>query len=83
MTYYEAAVEVLRTARRPLTAVEITDYALKNGLITSVGKTPHATMRALLYVRVRDDPDLVKLADQGNRRAKRGSVRWTLRQIGH
>ena len=80
MTYYEAALEVLRSVQRPLTTWEITDEAIQRGLITPVGKTPHATMAAKLYSRVRHDPILVKLEDRGSERAKRGSVRWTLRQ---
>lgn len=80
MTFYEAAIEVLRTAKHPLTAREITRQARQRGLVTSNGKTPEATMLAVLYVRLRSDPDLVKLEDRGPTRAKRGSVRWALRQ---
>jgi HB1, ASXL, restriction endonuclease HTH domain len=79
MTYYEAALRVLRSVQRPLTSREITDQALKRGLIAPVGKTPHATMTAELYSQVGNDPELVKLQEPGNKRAKRGSVRWTLR----
>lgn len=79
MTYYEAAIEVLRAAGRPLTAREITEEALKRRLITPSGKTPQSTMNALLYVRVRNDPNLLKLEERGDTRAKRGSVRWMLR----
>jgi hypothetical protein len=80
MTYYEAALEVLRSVRRPLTTREITDQAIQRGLITPSGKTPNNTMAAELYLRVRNDPQLVKIEDPGNGRAKNGSVRWTLRQ---
>jgi len=84
MTYYEAALQVLRSARRPLTTQEITDLAMERKLIIPRGKTPHATMSAVLYQRVRDDPELVKLGVEGNERAKRGSVRWALRpREGH
>lgn len=81
MTYYEAALKVLRAARHPLTAREITDRAIKKRLITPKGKTPYATMRAVLYVQVRNDPELVKLHDPGDQRAKPDSVRWTLRDV--
>lgn len=80
MTFYEAAIEILRAADRPLTAREITDQALEKGLITSNGRTPEASMCAVLYVRLRNDSGLVKLEDRGALRAKRGSVRWTLRR---
>jgi hypothetical protein len=80
MTYYEAALQVLRSVQRPLTTREITDQAIERGLITPIGKTPHSTMSAELYLRVRNDPELVKLEDPGRARAKHGSVRWTLRR---
>jgi hypothetical protein len=79
MTYYEAALQVLRSARKPLTAQEITDLAMDRGLIKPRGRTPRATMMSMLYVRVRNDPELVKIEMPGNIRAKRGSVRWALR----
>ena len=76
MTYYEAALRVLKFVGHPLTAREITDQAIEAGLIAPAGKTPYATMRAALYVRVRSDLELLKMEDPGNGRAKRGSVRW-------
>jgi hypothetical protein len=79
MTYYEAALQVLRSARHPLTTREITDSAIERGLITPTGKTPYNTMAAELYLRLRDDPGLVKIEEPGPQRAKQGSVRWTLR----
>ncbi len=47
-TYYEAAIQVLRSAQHPLTAREITARAIETGLITTTGKTPNATMSAAL-----------------------------------
>jgi hypothetical protein len=80
MTYYEAALQVLKSAQQPLTMREITDQALERGLIKPNGKTPQATMAAVLYKRVRNDPELVKVEDLGRKKhSKRGSVRWTLR----
>jgi len=79
MTYYEAALQVLRSAGHPMSTREITDQAIDRGLISPRGKTPHATMAARLYLRCRSDSELVKLDAPGNGRAKRGSVRWTLR----
>jgi hypothetical protein len=80
MTYYEAALEVLRSVRRPLTAGEITDRAIERGLIAPAGKTPEATMSAELYRGVRKDPELVKIDEpRSDGRARHGSVRWTLR----
>lgn len=81
MTYYEAALQVLRSEPHPLSAREITYQAMARGLITPTGKTPHATMRAVLYQRVHSDPELIKIEVAGNSRAKPGSVRWALRYI--
>jgi hypothetical protein len=36
-------------------------------------------MTSTLYLRVRNDPELVKLETPGNGRAMHHSVRWTLR----
>lgn len=80
ISYYEAALQVLRFSQRPLTTREITDIAIKSGLLTPRGKTPDATMSAVLYGRAKGHVEFTKLADPGNGRAKRGSVRWTLRE---
>lgn len=77
-TYYEAAIQVLRSAQHPLTVREITARAIESGLITPAGKTPDATMSAVLYVHIHKDDTLTKIGEPGNGRAKRGSVRWTL-----
>ena len=79
MTYYEAALAVLRSARRPLTTNEITDLALERKLIVPRGKTPLNTMAAALYKRADGNSELVKTSAPGGRRARRGSVRWTVR----
>jgi hypothetical protein len=79
MTFYEAALQILKSVRRPLTTQEITELALERKLIVSRGKTPSNTMAAVLYDRLGTDPQLVKTAANGPTRAKRGTVRWTLR----
>lgn len=79
ITYYDAALRVLRSAGRPLSTQEITELALERRMILPAGKTPHATMSAALYTRVGEDSEIVKIDVPGNGRAKRGSVRWTLR----
>lgn len=80
MTYYDAALSVLRSARRPLSTQEITKLALEREMILPAGKTPNATMSAALYTRVAEDSEIVKIDIPGNGRAKRGSVRWSLRK---
>jgi hypothetical protein len=46
-----------------------------------VGKTPAASLTARLYLYVRDHPDglVVRVAEPGKARARRGSVRWAVR----
>jgi HB1, ASXL, restriction endonuclease HTH domain len=80
MTYREAALAILRTARRPMTTREITAAALKKGLITTQGMTPEATMSAALYRYVRDVKGALIRREftPGPTRAARESVRWAL-----
>lgn len=48
MSFKQAAIHVLREESRPLPYTEITDLAIKNGLIRTTGSTPHQTMSANL-----------------------------------
>jgi hypothetical protein len=85
MSYYDAALQVLRSVQRPLTISEITDQAIERGLLTPRGKTPYDTMRARLYTAAHNDPEseVVKLEEPerkpGSKRPRLGSVYWTLR----
>lgn len=81
MNYFEVALTVLKGAKRPMTAQEIIDKAVAEGLLRPKGKTPQATLSARLYVYVRDHPKPVieRHAEPGPTRARRGSVRWSLR----
>ena len=56
MTFLAAAEAILKSARRPLITREVTELALKRGLIAPTGKTPEATMSAVLDTAVRDNP---------------------------
>jgi hypothetical protein len=78
MTFLAAAEAVLKSARRPLTTREVTELALRHGLIAPIGKTPEATMSATLYTAVRDNPQGTIKRDYrpGPTRAARDSVRW-------
>lgn len=78
MTFYEAALAVLRSAGRPLSTAEITERALAAGLITTSGRTPEATMSAALYKAAASSTELKKLDEPGQTRARRGTVRWSL-----
>jgi len=53
VTFGEAAYQVLKQVGKPLSPSEITSIALKQGLISTNGKTPSATMGARLYVDVK------------------------------
>lgn len=79
MTFLDAAFQILKSTGRPLTVREITEHALKQGLIDTCGKTPAASMSAALYKALRTSDHLVKLEEPGPVRARRGSVRWTTR----
>jgi ribonuclease E len=48
MTFYEAAIHVLEREGKPLTSQAITDVAVKENLLSHVGKEPHATMQSRL-----------------------------------
>ena len=83
MSYVDIAIAVLDACRRPMTAREITEEAIRRGVLKPVGKTPELSMAARLYVYARDNPSgpLVRLYEPGRARAVRGSVRWTLRNL--
>ena len=53
MIFKEAAYHILREEKIPLSAKEIAKIALKDGLITSDGKTPDATMAAVIYTDIK------------------------------
>jgi hypothetical protein len=84
VTFYEAALQILKSSREPLTTREITERALENGLIVSRGKTPVATMGAELYGRLDTDASLsrskiaVRLAPSAEPCAGRSAKHETL-----
>jgi len=52
-SFVQAAIEVLKSAKSPLTPKEITDIALRNNLLKTSGKTPVATMGAQIYMDIK------------------------------
>jgi hypothetical protein len=82
MTYLEAARRVLAVSREPLTSNEIVRRAVEAGFLVPAAKAPEDSMTSRLYVFVKANPDgdLVKVAQPGNIRVRRESVRWALRQ---
>ena len=71
MTYREAAVAVLREARRPLTAAEIVERALAKGLIRDPRSHSRRILASALYTAPPDVP-IRRVFRQGPTRAARG-----------
>jgi hypothetical protein len=65
-----------------MTAEEIVAEALSRGLLTPSGKTPEASMTAVLYGHVRDaaEPQIQRHAEPGPKRARRNTVSWSLKK---
>ena len=53
MNFKKAAYNILKKEKKPLSAKEITQAALKEGLITSHGKTPNMTVSAVIYTNIK------------------------------
>ncbi|MDF2552388.1 MAG: hypothetical protein K0R77_1663 [Chryseobacterium sp.] len=59
MTFLELAERILKEENKPLTANEIWNMAIEKGYdkqLNSEGKTPWATLGALIYVNAKDNP---------------------------
>jgi HB1, ASXL, restriction endonuclease HTH domain len=76
-----AALSVLREHRQPMTLREIEIRIRQEGLVRPVGRTPDRTLSARLYEYWHSHPagNLVRHAEPGPTRAKRGSVYWIWR----
>lgn len=63
-----------------MTTHEITEEAIRSGLLQPAGKTPMASMTRSLYTKGRRTGQVIQLSEPTTRghRARRGSVRWTL-----
>jgi hypothetical protein len=75
LTFFEAAVEVLRQEERALSTRELTDLVLAKKLVRTRGRTPRATMSAALYSAPADSP-IHREYELVYQRARQGSVRW-------
>jgi DNA-directed RNA polymerase delta subunit len=53
LSFADAAFEILKKQGRPLSADEISSAALSEGLVSTSGKTPSATMSARLYMDIK------------------------------
>lgn len=57
MTFYEAALQILQREGKPLHANEITELAVKDNLLSHVGKQPEITMASRLAAMARRSQD--------------------------
>ena len=67
MKAYEAAIQILTEAEKPLHVNEISSRILKAGLWQSRGKTPEATVGAQIYTNIKNNGDnspFVKVSPQ-------------------
>ena len=55
MTFLDAAYKILKESEKPLHSKKITEIALKRKLLETAGKTPTATMNALLVLECRKE----------------------------
>jgi len=79
LTFKDAAYKVLKSENRPLPVENITDIALKQGLLRTAGKTPSATMGAQLYTDIKSRQDKSAFVQLGKNRF--GLREWELEVI--
>jgi len=79
MTYFEAALLVLRASRSPLSTNEILKRIQRQNLVPMTGQSPKATLSATLYRHLGKHPELrCERVTGTHQRAVRGTVRWSL-----
>jgi len=71
LSFKEAAIQILKVSKEPLSARQITEIAIEQGLIETSGKTPEASMGAQIYV------DISKYKNSKFRKV--GTGKFTLR----
>lgn len=81
MQFKDAAYEILKGAGKPLHYNEITNLALKRKILETSGKTPHATMGALLYTDTLDDDSRFQREGKGKFALKSSSLTDIEQQI--
>jgi len=84
MTYLDAALAVLQTAKQPLHYAEITRRALEQGLIVPTGLTPEATMGSRLYTDTQEEGSRFVRIGKGwfnLATAKRGGIEEQIEEI--
>ena len=81
MQFKDAAYEILKEAGRPLHYNEITDKALNRDWLETTGKTPHATMGALLYTDTLNDDSRFQREGKGKFFLRSTSITGIAQQI--
>lgn len=92
-SYKDIAYQILTNAGKPLHYRKITDIAIKEGLVKSVGKTPWATMNAQLSMDIayhdensmflREGPGMYKLNPKWEKERNRYGVEVTRRSYSN
>ncbi|MDY6893518.1 MAG: winged helix-turn-helix domain-containing protein, partial [Chloroflexota bacterium] len=80
MSFIDAGYEILKREGKSLTAEEITTIALNQGLISTTGKTPSATMGAQLYMDIKKNADISRFVKVD--RGKFGLREWSTTHAG-
>ncbi|MHB1011044.1 MAG: restriction endonuclease [Propionibacteriaceae bacterium] len=65
LSFKDVAAKILESAEEPLTAQEIVDLAMQDGLLMTDGKTPEATMAAQLYIDIKNPKTKFKKVGRG------------------
>lgn len=74
LTFFDAALKVLRDKDRPTTTNELIAECLKRGLIDTSGKTPDASMSSILdRMRQRPQSPIRRRFKAGRQRAVQGN----------
>ena len=64
MTFLEAAIAILKREGKPLHFKKLTEIALKENLLTVVGRTPEATMQQRLNDAMKKDASVPLTREQ-------------------
>lgn len=75
-SFKDIAYEILRETKKPLHSKELTDIALKRGWLKTAGKTPEATMNAVILVDINSKKEK-------SRFIKAGPSTYTLNPLFH
>src|SRR5579871_4964949 len=80
-TYAEEALDILEASGHPMSPRELIDEAIRRDLLTPTWDRPEGSLESSLTTYIRNNPTarLVRLCEQGPTRARRGSVRFAIR----